>query len=109
MAEPTLQEIFGANSYQDSSYLYISKTDLEAVGLIFNEENSGESLLAATIAIAQQHLTLTNQESNVDQSIVIDNGLPALISRNDSTYRQISKNITFEKLDNQTTFNPNDY
>ena len=109
MAEPTLQQVFGEGASQTEVTFTISKSNLTAVGLTPSNENSAERVLAAIIALAQQYLTLTNQDNNPDQSITIDDGLPSLITRNDSTYRQISKTINFEKLDTQTTFDPDDY
>ena len=109
MAKPTLQEVFGSFATQSDVALTINKSNLAEVGLTAANDNSAEALLAAIIAIAQKHLTLTNQDSNPDQSITIDDGLPSLITRSDNTYRQISKTINFEKLDTQTTFDPDDY
>lgn len=109
MAEPTLQQLFGANATQDMNSLIIDKTDLVAIGLTASATNSAESLLAAIIAIAQQTLTTTNQEANPEQSVVVEDGLESLINRNDQTYRQLTKSISFEKLDAQSVFDPDDY
>lgn len=109
MAEPTLQQIFGINATQDANVLTINKADLAAIGLTSSTNNTAESLLAAIIAQAQSILTITNQESNPEQSVVIEDSIESLITRNDQTYRQLTKSISFEKLDNASTFNPDDY
>ena len=109
MAEPTLAEVFGANATQNESTLTISKSDLAAIGLTPKVENTGESLFASIIALAQQNLTEDNRDTNIDQSVTITDNLPSLVTRNDDNYRQESKTINFEKKDDQSTFNPNDY
>jgi hypothetical protein len=109
MAEPTLQEIFGTNATQDANSLTISKADLVSIGLTAAAENTAESLLAAIVAKSQQTLTETNRENNSDQSIYIEDGLPNYIERNEQSFRQQSKTLTFEKLDTQTSFVPDDY
>lgn len=109
MAEPTLQQIFGNAANQTASQLIIVKADLAAIGLTASTTNSAESLLAAIIAYAQQYLSDDNQATNTDQSIAIDDGLDSLTTRNSVTYRRKSKSITFDKADNSSTFNPNDY
>lgn len=109
MAEPTVMEVFGPSSYQDGNYLCISKGDLGAVGLTYDAENRAEALFAAVVAIAELHLTQTNLDTNLDQSIVITDSFPSLTTKNNQTYRQLTKTITFEKIDTQTGFNPDDY
>ena len=109
MAEPTLQQIFGINATQDANVLTINKADLAAIGLTGSANNTAESLLAAIIAQAQSILTITNQESNPEQSVVIEDSIESLITRNDQTYRQLTKSISFEKLDSTSTFDPDDY
>lgn len=109
MAEYTLTEVFGPDAQEDAGYIYISKADMANVGLTVDENTTYEAYFAAMIAICQQRFTQTNQDANLDQSIVIEDGLPSLISRNDQVYRQITKTIIFEKVDTQTTFDPDDY
>lgn len=109
MAEPTLQEVFGANATQDASKLTIDKNDLIAVGLTTAADNTAESLIAAIIASAQQTLTTTRQDEHPEQSITIEDGFPSLTTRNDQTYRQLTKSLNFEKLDEQSAFDPDDY
>lgn len=109
MAEPTLAEIFGANATQTATELILNKADFAAIGLTADAANTAESLLAAIVALAQEYLTEANRDLNSDQSIYIENGLPSLITRGEVTYRQQTKSITFEKLDTQSDFDPDDY
>lgn len=67
MAEPTLENIFGAGATQDASTLTISKTALASVGLTPQAANTGESLLAAILKLAANTLTATNQTLNEKQ------------------------------------------
>ncbi|MEM7712030.1 MAG: hypothetical protein AAF349_00300 [Cyanobacteria bacterium P01_A01_bin.68] len=109
MAEPTIQQIFGANATHTDTELVIKKSDLIAAGLTPAANNTAEALFAGIVAHAQITLTDTNQESNPEQSVIIEDSLDSLITRNDSTYRQKTKSISFEKLDTETGFDPDDY
>lgn len=109
MAEPTLTQIFGANATQTATELILNKADFAAIGLTADAANTAESLFAAIVALGQQYLFEANRDLNEDQSIYIEDGLPNLITRTDGTYRQQSKNIIFEKVDTQSTFDPDDY
>jgi hypothetical protein len=109
MAEYTLSEVFGTNAEEDPGFIYIAKTDMQAVGLTVDANTSYEAYFAAMIAICQQRFTQENQNENPDQSVVIEDGLPSLVTRNNTTYRQNTKTIIFEKLDEQSTFDPDDY
>ena len=109
MAEPTLQEVFGGSATQDENTVTISKSDLAAIGLTAKVDNTAESLFAAIVQLAQQNLTEDNRDTNIDQSVTITDNLPNLVTRNDENYRQESKTINFEKEDDQSTFNPDDY
>ena len=109
MAEPTLIEIFGSGATQDATTLTIDKNDLIAIGLTPSASNTGESLVAAIIAKAQETLTASRQESHSEQSIVIEDNLETLTTRNDQLYRQLTKSISFDKLDTQVGFDPDDY
>lgn len=109
MAEPTLAQIFGANATQTATQLIISKADLAIVGLTASGTNTGESLLAAIIALSQQTLTDTNQETNADQSITISDNTDSLVTRNNAVYRRKSKTIEFDKADTSANFDPDDY
>ena len=107
MAEPTLQEIFGTNALQDAEKITIYKSDL--VGLNASSENTGESLFVAVVTTAQNYLSETNFNNNIDQSLYLNNGISSFTDRENAQYRldQITLNLT--KLDDGNVVNPNDY
>ena len=109
MAEPTLAQVFGSNATQTSTTLTITKADLASTGFTPNAANTAESLLAAILAFAGNSLTESNQNSNPDQSIVIDNSFPSVMFRNNVNYYRKTKSISFDKIDANASFNPNDY
>lgn len=110
MAEPTLQQLFGANATQNATTLTISKADL--IGLTASANNSAESLYVAILLKAKQHLTVANYEANIDQSITIttpDFNAQTLITRNNQQYRQFTESVNLYKVDSSSAINPNDY
>ncbi|MCC5641105.1 hypothetical protein LC593_35850 [Nostoc sp. CHAB 5844] len=109
MAEPTLQEIFGSNASQTSTTITITKADL--TGLTASSSNSGESLLVAILLQAKVNLTQTNFDSNIDQSIYIATGFSSFTNRgtDQTQYRTDQLTVTLAKIDNQATFDPDDY
>ena len=111
MAEPTLQQVFGANATQTATQLIISKADLAAVGLTASATNGGESLLVAMFLLARSYLTETNQTTNPEQSITItDSFAPdAIVNRNNQNYRQRTYSVNLQKLDTGFNINPDDY
>lgn len=109
MAEPTLAQIFGANATQTDSELIVKKAALQTVGLTPSATNTAESLFVAILLTAKPNLTTANQESNPDQSIIIDDQFETLVNRNNQSYRQKTISVALEKLDNSTGINPNDY
>ena len=113
MAEPTIIQVFGAGATQSGSTLTISKTDLQAVGLTPSASNTAESLLAAVLFLAQNYLTQTNFDANLDQSVTITPGFNSIVQRDDGTgvfveYRQNQFNVNLHKTD-VTTLDPDDY
>ncbi|ARV60628.1 hypothetical protein BZZ01_20240 [Nostocales cyanobacterium HT-58-2] len=109
MAEPTLQQVFGTNATQDANILTIKKSDLTGVGLTPAATNTAESLVVALVKLWEKTLTATNQESNPEQQITIEDGFPSIVFRNNSNYRQYPKTIAFQKVDNSTDLDPDDY
>ncbi|MBD2435829.1 hypothetical protein [Nostoc sp. FACHB-110] len=109
MAEPTLQEIFGSNATQDINTITIRKSDL--TGLTASASNTGESLLVAILLKAKVNLTQTNFDSNIDQSIYIATGFSSFASRgtDQTQYRTDQLTVTLAKIDQQSTFDPDDY
>lgn len=113
MAEPSLADVFGAGAIQDSASLTIQKTALSAVGLSATATNTAESLLAAIVLLAQQSLTDSAFQSNLDQSITIVPGLDSIIPRDDgagnfSGYRQSSLTISLHSVDS-FSIDPDNY
>jgi hypothetical protein len=110
MAEPTLVQVFGAGASQTSTTLTITKADLVSVGLTVAADNTAESLLVAILLKAQQQLTQANQDSNVDQSVVISPGfLPTFVNRNNENYRQDTLTVAMDKPAGSTAIDPDDY
>lgn len=109
MAEPTLQQIFGANATQTADVLTIKKADLATVGLTANAANTSESLLVAIFLLAKSYLTDANLTSNPDQSISIVDSFDSLVARNNNQYRQKTYSINLQKIDNTSAIDPDDY
>lgn len=109
MAEPTLQEILGANSTQDETTITINKADL--IGLTPSANNTGESIYAALSLTAKNYLSESNFENNLDQSIYLEEGLPNFLNRgeNSDRYRTDQLTINLAKIDTDTGINPDDY
>lgn len=109
MAEPTLQQIFGAGATQTATQLVITKADLATVGLTASSTNTAESLFVAIMFVAKQILTDANLQANPDQSISIADSFPSLITRNNAQYRQNTYSINLQKLDTAITIDPDDF
>jgi hypothetical protein len=111
MAEPTLTEVFGINATQTSTTLTITKADLNSTGLTPGANNTAESLFVALLQKAQQYLTQTNFDANIDQSITITDSFSSFTTRgtNNAAYRTDSKTISLSKVDNGATIDPDDY
>lgn len=107
MAEPSLVQLFGASATQDATTLTIHKADL--TGLTPSATNTAESLLAAIAVFAQTTLTTANQASNTDQSITITDSNDNIVTRSSIPYRRKTKIIAFDKPDNASAFDPDDY
>jgi hypothetical protein len=112
MAEPTLQNIFGASATQSATTLTITKADLAAVGLTASATNSAEALFTALILLAKSYLTQTNFDANTDQSVLIDFpsfNAQSLVTRNNQQYRQHVVTVNLYKPDNNAAIDPDDY
>lgn len=111
MAEPTLQQLFGANAAQTATTLTISKADLSSVGLTASATNTAESLFVALVLNWKQQLTEASQTNNPDQSITITDGFPpqSLVTRNNQQYRQNSYAVNLQKPDTSALIDPDDY
>ncbi|MGI2903330.1 hypothetical protein [Tolypothrix sp. VBCCA 56010] len=109
MAEPTLAQVFGDNATQDSSNLTISKADLAAIGLTASSSNTAESLFVALMLKAARYLNETNQSTNNDIQVTINEGFGSLVTRNNQSYRQYQYIVEMQKLDTATAVNPVDF
>lgn len=109
MAEPTFQSIFGTNASQDLSSITIAKADLP--GLTADANNTGESLVVAILLKVKLGLSQENFDTNLDQSIYVDNGFPNFAFRgpDNSQYRVDQLTVNFAKLDTSSAIDPDDY
>ena len=110
MAEPSLQQIFGAGATQTATILSIAKADL--TGLTATTTNTAESLFVALLLMAKASLTPATLETNLDQSISVaesDFNFQTLVTRNNQTYRQSTYAINLQKLDQGNIIDPDDY
>lgn len=109
MAEPTLQQVFGANATQTATTLTITKADLSAVGLTQNANNTAESLFVGLLLLAKSYLTDASLNSNPDQSISIVDSFDSLVTRGTNQYRQKTYSVNLQKLDAASGIDPDDY
>lgn len=109
MAEPTLQDIFGAGATQTGTTITISKADFP--NLTAAPDNRAESLFVAILLRAYSMLTTTRQDTNPEQSITIEEpfGSDSLVTRNNQTYRQKTYSINLQKFDASNVIDPDDY
>jgi hypothetical protein len=110
MAEPTLQEIFGAGATQDATTIHILKANLPMTAAAVNR---GEQVLAAIVKKASGTLTTPNFAANPDQSITVAAGYESLIYRtvgtDQSTFLQSQLTVNFAKLQTSSGITPDDY
>jgi hypothetical protein len=110
MAEPTLQEVFGAGATQTATAITILKADLSMTA---SATNRGEQLFAAIVKKASVNLTEANFALNTDQSINIAAGFDSLVYRTiastTTTLLQSQLNINFNKIQASSGVTPDDY
>ncbi|MFP5270325.1 hypothetical protein [Coleofasciculus sp.] len=109
MAEPTIEQVFGANSTQNLDDWVISKSDLQSVGLTPSATNTAESLFVALFLMAKIYLNQINQQTNPDIQVTIEDGFPSLVERNGITYRQRSFNVYLETPDSGSEIDPDNF
>lgn len=108
MAEPTLQQVFGANATQTATTLTITKADL--TGLTAKLDNTAESLLAAINLKAKGYLNEVNQESNPDiQITIVESDYQNFVLRNNKSYRERTLSINLQQLDVTAGIDPDNY
>jgi hypothetical protein len=110
MAEPTLQEIFGAGATQDATTITILKADLPMTAAATNR---GEQVLAAIAKKASTVLTPTAFNGNTNQSINIAPGYDSLVYRTvggtQESLIQTQLTFNFAKVQSTTGITPDDY
>lgn len=111
MAEPTLQQVFGANASQTATELVIAKSDLAALGLTASATNTAESLMVGILLLAGQYLKEENQDTtNPDIQVTIAQAAtPSIISRNNATYRQVTFDVNLQIVDTTSAIDPDNY
>ncbi|MEH2415410.1 hypothetical protein [Nostoc sp.] len=109
MAEPTLQEIFGASATQTSTTLTILKSDLTR--LTPSATNTAESLLTGILLKAEATLPQSSFDTNINQSIYVSPGFSSFASRgtDNTSYRVDQLTINLAKLDTGSVIDPDDY
>lgn len=110
MAEPTLQEVFGAGATQTATTITILKADLDMTA---SASNRAEQLFAGIAKKASTYLTQTNFDLNPDQSINISSGFDSVIYRTiagvSTTYLQQQLTMNFAKVQASAGITPDDY
>lgn len=109
MAEPTLVQVFGPGATQNATTLTIAKADLATMGLTASATNTPESLLVAIILLGKSYLTDANLDANIEQNISIEDGFASLVTRNSQSYRQQTITVNLQKIDTQSSIDPDDY
>ena len=111
MAEPTLQEIFGAGATQSATTITIFKADLPT--LTASATNRGEQMFMAIILRGKQNLTTTARDADLDRSIAIEPSFDQITSRTVGTitnnYYQTGLSITAQKLNTNSVIDADDY
>jgi hypothetical protein len=110
MAEPTLQEVFGAGATQTATTITILKADL---ALTASATNRAEQLLAGICKKAATNLTSANFSTNGDQSITVSTGFDSLVYRTiantQQTLLQTQLTFNFAKIQATSGISPDDY
>ncbi|MEH2146249.1 hypothetical protein [Nostoc sp.] len=109
MAEPTLQQVFGANASQTVTTITITKADLPRLTPAAN--NTAESLFTGILLQGQSALIKTSFDTNIDQSVYVEAGYPGFVFRgtNNTSYRVDSLTVSLVKLDTASVIDPDDY
>ncbi|MFM6672817.1 MAG: hypothetical protein ACKPJO_22225, partial [Dolichospermum sp.] len=104
-------EVFGTGATQTTTTITISKSALATVGLTASSDNSAEAILAAILLIAKINLTEEKFESNIDQSIVIDDGFKSTAIRGSNNVQYLTNQltVTLAKVDPLSPLDPDDY
>lgn len=118
MAEPTLQQVFGAGAVRlasaaaaPSSGLFIPDSALITTGLTAPSTGTAEGHFVAIVKNAQSYLSQSNFDLNAEQSLIIANGYPGFTTKgtDPTQLRQNQLTLSLAKIDNDSTINPSDY
>lgn len=109
MAEPTLEQVFGAGATQDATTLTIAKSALASVGLTAQASNTGESLLAAILKVAANTLTAQNQQLNADQNCAIQSANSSVYQSPFGTRLRQNLLISFDDAFSNPGITPDNY
>ncbi len=111
MAEPTIQDVFGAGATQDATTLHILKADL--LTLTPSATNRGEQLFMGIVLKAKANLTTTARDGDLDRSISIDPSFDQVTSRTvggvTNNYYQSGLNISAQKVNTNSAIDADDY
>lgn len=109
MAEPTLQDIFGAGATQDATTITLVKANFTS--LTASANNRAESILAAIMLKALAALPQSTFDTNLDQSIYVALGFPGFAFRgaNNDSYRVDQITVNLAKPDTASVIDPDDY
>jgi hypothetical protein len=110
MAEPTLQDIFGAGATQDATTIHILKADLPMTAAAVN---AGERVFAAIAKKASTVLTTTTFATNADQNINAQAGFDSIVYRTfnnvQASYLNTQLTFNFAKIQTTAGVTPDDY
>lgn len=111
MAEPTIQDVFGASATQTDTTLTILKSDLPT--LTASATNRGEQLFVAVVLRAQQNLTVAARDLDLDRSIAIEPSFDQVTSRTvggiTNNYYQSGLTISAQKVNTNSAIDADDY
>lgn len=111
MAEPTIQDVFGAGATQTATAITILKSDLPT--LTPAAVNRGEQMFMAIILKAQSDLTTAARDLDLDRSISIEPSFDQVTSRTvggvTNNYYQTGLSISAQKLNTNSSIDADDY
>jgi hypothetical protein len=110
MAEPTLEQVFGAGATQDANTLTIPKSWLATKGLTAAAANTAESMLVALVMAAADNLTETARATDtVNRHVTVLYSGQDLIEVSGVNYRRDAFSLLLYKQQPLATLDPDDY
>lgn len=111
MAEPTIQDVFGAGATQTATTITMLKADLPT--LAANATNRGEQMFMAIVLKAEQNLTTIARDADLDRSVAIERSFDQVTSRTvgavTNNYYQSGLTITAQKINTNSAIDADDY